>query len=116
MQQTHSTLRKRDLDLIRAEPLDNRLVQLNLCVNKVGNGYPWLNRNRDGRIPQQRDPYDRWWFLEDARVSANDIAHERKRRVQVRAIGHPDFDVELTHGPKVVQDLSDNLPIGDHDP
>src|SRR6185312_14490254 len=113
-QHAHLALRRGDHDVPRAERLEDRLVDLGARRAVVGRVYPRGDRQHHARIAQPGDAYDGLWILQRAGIRAQDLVNGLHCGDDVGLVGHTDLDAELPDAVAVVQDLADDLAVGDH--
>src|SRR6185312_12860803 len=113
--ETHFALWKGHDDAALTQRFQNRPRDLARCRPVVLDMYPWTHADAHGGLPEKNRLDDRSWVLQHARVGSQHLTDRREHAVDVRVIRDPDADVDLPEVAEIVQDLPDDLAIGNHD-
>src|SRR6185312_58547 len=108
----HFALRKRHDHAAAAQSLEYRSGELACRSNIVRDLNPRPHRNAHRRVPQQGRLHDRRRILQHARIGLQHLPDRRERTVDLRVVGDTYHDVELTQCAVVMQNLPDDLAVG----
>ena len=114
VQQPNIMLRKRYRNIVLPEPLQDGLIQFSLGRLEAGDLNPWLDRDGHRRLGEAGDANERFRLLEHVRMAAQEVTDRRQRLRDVRIVRHADREVEPADVAEIVQDLSDDFSIWDH--
>src|SRR6185312_14559741 len=113
--ETHFALWRGHDDPALAQGFQNRPRDLARCRAVVLDVYPWTHADAHGGLPEKNRLDDRSRVLQHARVGSQHFTDRGERAVDVRVVRDTDADIDLPEVAEVVQDLPDDLAIGNHD-
>ena len=111
--QAHITLWEWDFHSIGSEPLQDGLIELNLCRPRESHVNPGSDREGNGGVAKAGNADDRSRIGENLGMAAHEAAQGFQGFVDVGSIGHTDGEIQLPNHAEVVKDLADYFSIGD---